>query len=148
MVDIVSIALSTSGIALRFIGDVTDRDECRFVLTLVAIAAGDASVLGSHGYGIYEYGHDVNDPYFSAADTQQQQAIFCWPLGSLDEWPIAVAEVIPRIRSPPQIDGINMYATTMDLFVLVPCLLVPGREHVHAAQSFYDTFPGLTKNSS
>jgi hypothetical protein len=52
--DIVSIALNTSGIRLRFSSNIDTQRECRFVLTLIALAAGDSFVLGSKGRLMYQ----------------------------------------------------------------------------------------------
>lgn len=79
--DIVSIALNTSGIFLRFKGEVLSRADCRFKLGLLLLAVGNATVLHSVGPPLYKW------------PAPSHQGVMRWPLGDIfrffaHSWPL------------------------------------------------------------
>jgi Heterokaryon incompatibility protein (HET) len=104
--DIISVALNSNGIALVFSGSVHDQGHCRLFLALIALAAGDASVLGIEGLslcgpGLSRYGSAIR-----------------WPSDEEHSWTDFVGDVMPRICSAPTIHRISERTIELDLYVL------------------------------
>jgi hypothetical protein len=120
--DIISIALNTSGIFLTFVGEVSSRADCQFILGLLLLAAGSPTILDSVG-PLYKW------------PAPGYQGVTRWPVGDDfryydDAWELA------RMSSDHGIDQVCRGPITLDIFVFRSRPMKPSREHTEAANAW------------
>ncbi|OAL43422.1 hypothetical protein IQ07DRAFT_299788 [Pyrenochaeta sp. DS3sAY3a] len=119
--DIISISLNASGIRLSFNGDVARQRECRYILAMIALSAGDASVLGAEGLPMHRM------------DVPGHQPLLHWPREYESDWSRLAAQSMPRICDDAKIWAINSERVSLDTFFLLSRPSMPPKEFMESA---------------
>lgn len=104
--DIVSVALNASGIRLSFHGNALRQRELRFVLIMIALAAGDASALAFKGFPL------------EVKAVPGHQSIIRWPELNFQVWIAMWKSGPPCLGLDPQIWQTSPIALTLAIFQL------------------------------
>jgi Heterokaryon incompatibility protein (HET) len=115
--DIISISLNVSGIRLNYNSDITHQRECRYILAMIALSAGDASVLGGEGSLMYRM-----DYYPS------RQPILYWPEVCAADWSGLTYSSSSKVPNDARIWNITLERALLDAFVLLSRPVMPPRE--------------------
>ncbi|KAI8936607.1 hypothetical protein NX059_007006 [Plenodomus lindquistii] len=117
--DIISIALNASGLLLSFNKNITSLSHCQFVLALILLSTGNASVLESIGLLPYEL------------PTTSHQGALYWHVGE-DCQPMD-SRNLARLSSNSTISHICPESLTLDLFFLDSPLTRPTKDSIDVA---------------
>lgn len=114
--DIISICFNASGIRLSFNGDIAHQGECKYTLALIALCAGDASVLGAEGLPIHEIDFPGHQPFL------------CWPGDFWPNWELLNHRSMPEMCNDAKIWDITLENISLDAFFLLSRPSVPPNE--------------------
>lgn len=126
--DIISISLNASGIRLSFNGDIARQRESRYILAMIALSAGDASVLGAEGSPMHRI------------DCPGHQPFLCWPRDYAISWPLRNTSSMPRIRDDTKISDITPEGISLGVFLLLSRPLAPPRKSRESAAGLWSSF--------
>lgn len=129
--DRISIALNIMGLRVSFHGSPVSEDECRWLLALIALCSGDASVLGCEGSSLVNLPDSIHQTWLR------------WP--TIDEQNFSTFEsvIMPKFSLDSNIQAIGLDAITLDVLLPKACLELPSEDSYRRASSFLNTYLGL-----
>ena len=132
--DLLCIAMNISGLQVYFTGQIRSANECRWVLAMVALSAGDATVLG----GV--------DEILMAEDHDGIPSWLNWT-NDLEETMTTVGA--SKLRNPACITSINQHEITLDLLDFTGCLLnAPSKKILNWANHVLGLLSKIYANDS
>jgi len=135
--DKISISINTAGLQLLFSGLHESRDKCRWILAMIALSSGDATVLGSVEEQLKFDGDNHTDHAESWVHWQDE---FEDPMTDFGG---------SRLREPSCITAIDPEHITLDLLCFRAC--IPKKPTSHSLQCagiFVDVFHNLCKSNN
>lgn len=133
--DIVSVALNASGLFLSFNSDINSTTECRFILALVLLSAGDPGVLDTVGPPVCKW------------SAPSHQAIIRWPVNDDFRYWSVPHHAKPRLGSHLKFGHISLRVITLDLFSLHSPPRFPNEAFRKQARACWTAFENAKERS-
>jgi hypothetical protein len=126
--DKISIALNITGLRLSFHGSLVSEYECNWLLALISISAGDASVLGCEGKPLVNLLGRVHQTWLR------------WPTEHEADFAIFASRVMPKLHSDTNIQAIELDAITLDILLPMGRFELPSQDSCQKAASFLASY--------